>query len=144
MALAATLQSIAAEAMIQAIYATAIGFLRLAQHDYVAAGQAFTAAAVFGSVGVAAAVAGKAVAPQQGGAKGHARASEDSGASMTEAALPTASGGRRGLTQIYIQGPVYGTSGVEELAEILSAAVEDRDVRLVSSDTRTKAQKTMG
>ncbi len=144
MALAATLQSIAAEAMIQAIYATAIGFLRLAQHDYVAAGQAFTAAAVFGSVGVAAAVAGKAVAPQQGGAKGHARASEDSGASMTEAALPAASGGRRGLTQIYIQGPVYGTSGVEELAEILSAAVEDRDVRLVSSDTRTKAQITMG
>ncbi len=67
-AVASTLQAIAAESMVQAIYASAIGFLRLAQWDAAGAASAFKAAALFGSVGVAAAVAGRAIAPQQAGA----------------------------------------------------------------------------
>jgi hypothetical protein len=133
-ALASTLQTIAAESLIQAIYATALGFLRLAQWDFAGAGNAFTAAAIFGSVGVAAAVAGKAVAPQRGGgATGRAEGGEGSTASTSTSAVSGASGSKQGVTNIYVQGPVYGTSGVDELAEILSEAVQGRDVRLISS-----------
>ena len=69
-ALAATLESIAAESMVRAIYSTALGFLDLAEGNYDGAGKAFTAAAIFGSVGAAAAVAGRAVAGPQGQAGG--------------------------------------------------------------------------
>ncbi|HWQ55688.1 MAG TPA: hypothetical protein VN442_18520, partial [Bryobacteraceae bacterium] len=68
-AAASTLASIAAESFMYAIYSAGLGFVRLAQHDYAAAGQAFTAAAIFGGVGAAAAVAGRMIAPAQGKGK---------------------------------------------------------------------------
>lgn len=60
--LAQTLASIAAEAAVRAVYATALGFLRLAQWDFVAAGNAFTSAAVWASIAVGTALAGRAIA----------------------------------------------------------------------------------
>jgi hypothetical protein len=60
--LAAALATIAAESAVHAIEALALGFYRLAQHDYGAAGQAFTSAAIFGSVAGAAAIAGRVIA----------------------------------------------------------------------------------
>jgi hypothetical protein len=42
---ASTLAGLASESIVYAIYSTGLGFLRLAQHDYAAASQAFQAAA---------------------------------------------------------------------------------------------------
>lgn len=60
--LASALATIAAEAAVQAIYATALGFILLAQWDFVAAGNAFVSAALWASVAGVAAIAGRAVA----------------------------------------------------------------------------------
>jgi len=67
-ALTSTLESLAAEAITYAIYATGLGFLRLAQYDYAGADAAFTSAAIWGTGGAASAVAGRAVAPSQNSA----------------------------------------------------------------------------
>jgi len=37
---------------------------------------------------------------------------------------------------VYVQGPIIGLSGGQELAQILNDAVEGRDVRLVASSLR--------
>jgi hypothetical protein len=66
--LAETLASIAAQAAVQAIYATAYGFLMLAFQQYAEAAAAFEAAAVFAGVAVAAGLAGRAIAPAAAGA----------------------------------------------------------------------------
>jgi len=60
--LASALASIAAEAAVRAIYSAALGFFYLATGNYQAATNAFIAAAVFGSIGVGSALAGRAVA----------------------------------------------------------------------------------
>lgn len=60
--LASALATIAAEAAVQAIYATALGFLRLAQWDFTGAANAFTSAAIWASIAGVAAIAGRAVA----------------------------------------------------------------------------------
>lgn len=60
--LAAALASVAAEAAVKAIMATAEGFYFLATHQYDSAALAFTAAAFYGSVAAVAAVAGRVVA----------------------------------------------------------------------------------
>ena len=66
-ALASTLESIASQSITYAIYSLALGFTRLAEHDPVGASAAFTAAAIWGSVGAVAAVAGRVIAPSQAG-----------------------------------------------------------------------------
>lgn len=60
--LAAVLASVAAEAAVKAIMATAEGFYFLATHQYDSAALAFTAAAFYGSVAAVAAVTGRLVA----------------------------------------------------------------------------------
>jgi hypothetical protein len=60
--LAAALASVAAEAAVKAIMATAEGFFFLATHQYESAAWAFTAAAFYGSVAGVAALAGRAIA----------------------------------------------------------------------------------
>ena len=60
--LASALAAIAAEATVRAIYALAMGFFFLATHQYTDATNAFIAAAVFGSIGIGAALAGRAIA----------------------------------------------------------------------------------
>lgn len=76
--LASALAAIAAEATVRAIYALAMGFFFLATHQYTDATNAFIAAAVFGSIGIGAALAGRAIAGNSGASS--AVAQESSGA----------------------------------------------------------------
>lgn len=96
--LAAALASIAAEAAVKAIYAAAWGFILLAQHDWVGAGNAFASAALFGAVAGAAAIAGRLVA-------GNAFKQQTSTA--TGQSSSSSSGGNRG------EGQGQGYSGQE-------------------------------
>ena len=143
-ALAATLESIAAESLTQAIYATALGFMRLAQYDYAGASAAFQAAALFGSVGVASAVAGRVAAPAQGAAASGGAASAAGGASYG----PGGGAGGAGYTsnpggvQINIYGHVMGVAGIEQVASMLNDAVQNRDVRLVATQVRQQTRAT--
>ncbi|HRJ90427.1 MAG TPA: tape measure protein [Pyrinomonadaceae bacterium] len=61
-ALAAELAHVAGVATVNALYATALGFMRLAQWDFVGAGQAFTSAALWAALAGGTALAAKAVA----------------------------------------------------------------------------------
>jgi hypothetical protein len=65
--LAATLAAVAQEAIVKAVESLALGFQRLAEHDYPAAGHAFIAAGLWASLAVGSALVGRAVAPAQGG-----------------------------------------------------------------------------
>jgi hypothetical protein len=85
--------SISAEAGLQAVKATALGFLRMAELDFPAAAAAFESAAEWGVVGGAAGIAGGAIpggVTGYGGRSSSARASASSGARSSElaAALP--------------------------------------------------------
>jgi hypothetical protein len=138
-AAAESLAALSARALTEAIFATAYGFILLAQRDFTGASQAFTAAAMFGSVGVAAAVAGRAIAPSQAGAA--AGRAETSGAGAAGGVGGGAAGGGAGggagtRVAIYIQGHVIGPSGIEELTDIINEAVVGRDVRLIATGVK--------
>lgn len=139
-AAASALQAIAAESIVQAIYSTAVGFLRIAHHDYPGAAAAFQAAALFGSVGAVAAVAGRAIAPQQAGAGASAGASGGSSGTGGAAGASGAAEGPRVV--IYVQGPVVGASGIEELTDMINEAVQGRDVRLVATQVKQATRAT--
>lgn len=64
-ALAAQLATIAVEAGIRALMATAMGFYLLATHQYKAAGDAFTSAALWAAVAVGAGAAARAIMPKE-------------------------------------------------------------------------------
>jgi len=134
-ALAQTLASIGAECLVMAIYSTALGFIRLAQGHWSAAAEAFTAASYFGAGSAAALVAGRAVAPKQGGAGGAGGAGEGVSGGGSAAASSQAGEARRPQVNIYIQGNIVGRYGIDELAEMLNDAVRSRDVKLISSGT---------
>jgi hypothetical protein len=140
-ALKATLASLSAEALIQAIKATALGFLRLAEHDYAAASQAFTSAGIWATVGGVAGVAGRALpssSAERGATPGFGGlvvgAPGGVGGVMRAGPSPLAVGvprGQSGGVTIIIQGHIFGgDAGIDELASRLSAAVNRRDVRL--------------
>jgi hypothetical protein len=139
-AAASALESIAAESIVQAIYATALGFLRLAHHDYPGAASAFTAAAIFGSVGAVAAVAGRAIAPKQAGAgaSGTDSGSTASGGAADSSSGSGSSGGPR--VQVIVNGHIVGASGIEELTDMINEAVQGRDVRLVATQVRQETR----
>ena len=129
--------TIAQEALVRAIYSTALGFYLLAIHDYRGAAAAFKSAAIYGAVGGAAALAGRALA-------GPDVRDAERGASVTRPGevAPTAivSGGVSSQTQsqqttvqVIFQGPVYGgQAGIDELVRAVSQAVTERDVNLVA------------
>jgi hypothetical protein len=138
-AVASTLESLAAEALIYAIYSTGLGFLRLAQYDYPAATAAFTAAGVWGGVGAAAAVAGRVIAGAPGAqdktAAGGAGSGSRGGSSAQDAAgVPVFD--RRPMVTVNISGHVIGLNGAEQLAEIINDAVQNRDVRLLATQVK--------
>ncbi len=142
-ALAATLESIAAKALVESIYATALGFLELAEFDYEAAANAFTAAAIFGSVGLASAVAGSAAAPKQGPSAAPSGTAGTSGLAAASGAPGGAGGAQAPYIQVNVQtGHVIGPSGIEELAGMINDAVQNRDVRLIATQTRQSSQVT--
>ena len=137
-ALAATLESIAAESLVQAIYSTALGFLRLAQWDFAGAESAFTAAAIFGTVGGAAAVAGKFATSQTGAgsAQGRAGGSTSTG-TQTPASTPTQQGPS---VHVYVQGNLVGWNNIDELTQAINDAVLNRDVTLTATNTTSGVQ----
>jgi hypothetical protein len=137
-ALAATLATIAAESYVQAIYATALGFVRLAQWDFASAANAFTAAGIFGSVGTAAALAGRVAAPSKSGGSAGPRGAESAGSSSagSGASSGTAVADTKPSVTIIMNGSIYGKYGVEEFLEVVNDAVQNRDAKLVASDVR--------
>jgi hypothetical protein len=142
-ALASTLESIAAQAFVQAIFSTALGFLRLAEWDYAGATEAFTAAAIFGTVGAAAAIAGRVLAPKQGSSEGGSQSEQSSGADSTGTSSSPASGEKAGTNVTFIiNGHIIGQSGIGELTDMINEAVQDRDVRLVSTASKSDQKVT--
>jgi hypothetical protein len=131
--------AIAKEAVVRAIYSTALGFYLLAVGDFAGAGQAFEAAAVFGAVGGAAGLATKALsgAASSGGAGRKTSTSGSSAGSQSSTAEAAAgaqnSAHKQQTVQVIFQGPVYGgQAGVDELVRHISKAVMERDVNLVA------------
>lgn len=157
-ALAQTLESISARAMVQAIYSAALGFLCLAEGDFSGAASAFEAAAIFGSVGVAAGVAGRAAAGSQsqaGGAGAAGRGGSGSGPGVGQYGSQTAArqademgvaapgsgpGGPHMTVNFY--GHVLGTSGASEVCSMLSDAVMNSNATLTATNTKTGKQVT--
>ena len=134
-AAASTLESVASKALVEAIYATAYGFLLLAEGDPRAA-SAFTAAAIFGTIGAATALTGRAIAPQQAGSSsGAAAGTSGAGAAGSAAVGPggAASGNGYNLTVI-VQGNTYG---VDSLIDAVNEAVTQRDKMLTATNTTT-------
>lgn len=133
------ISSIAQEALVRAIYSTALGFYLLAVQDYRGAALAFKSAATFGAVGGAAALAGRALAGPD-----VQEAQEGSSVRQPGNVAPDyiVSGGKQNTSnaqaaqktvQIVFQGPVYGgQAGVDELVRHISQAVTERDVNLVA------------
>jgi hypothetical protein len=132
-ATAATLNALAAEAMVAAIVSAGYGFYYLGRGKYDSAAFCFTAAAMFGSVGTAAAVAGRAIAPSQAGSKAE---SSSSSSSSTSSSSTSSSASQGPSVAIYISGHVIGTSGIEQLTDIINEAVADRDVKLLASSVK--------
>lgn len=136
----AALQAVAAiaqEALVRAIYATALGFYLLAVQDYRGAAAAFESAAIYAAVGGAAALAGRALAgpdvregeqgavARQPGQVAPGLIISGQGQQAEQAPQKT--------VQIIFQGPVYGgQAGIDELVRHISQAVSERDVNLVA------------
>jgi hypothetical protein len=134
-----SISSIAKEAVVRAIFSTALGFYMLAVGDFAGAAQAFEAAAVFGAVGGAAGLATQALgAGTSSGSTSHktASSSKSTGGSSSSAKKASSSAGSSKnpqTVQVIFQGPVYGgQAGVDELVRHISTAVIERDVNLVA------------
>lgn len=131
------ISSIAQEALVRAIYSTALGFYLLAVQDYRGAAAAFKSAAIYGAVGGAAALAGRALAGPD------VRESERGfevrrPGSVAPDGIVSSRGGAAGAApqqtvQVIFQGPVYGgQAGIDEMVRHISEAVTERDVNLVA------------
>jgi hypothetical protein len=130
--------AIAQEAIVRVIYSTALGFYLLAIRDFSGAAQAFESAALFGAVGGAAALAGRALAGSAGGSTSSGTsaprsASSSSTAKSTSQASSSQQAAKQQTVQVIFQGPVYGgQAGMDELVRNISQAVTDRDANLVA------------
>lgn len=146
-ALRSTLESVASQAMVLALQSLAWGFYDTAQGNYAGATAAFEAAAIFGMVGGAAAVAGRFAGPSAGagagsGAGGSAAAGATTSASNPNASVPYQQGGPN--VTVNVMGHIYGSGGIEELASAINDAVLNRDVQLYSTATTTGRQLVKG
>jgi hypothetical protein len=145
---ASTLESLSAQAFVKAIFWTAEGVADLAVQDYPDAALAFEAAALFGSVGAAAAVSGRAVEGKPSGATGAGAGAGASGGGGLKGADTGAGAGRTAAGQggshvtINVQGHIFGTSGMTEVASMLSDAVMNSDATLTATNTKTGVQVT--
>lgn len=131
--------AIAQEALVRAIYATALGFYLLAIQDYRGAASAFKSAAIYGAVGGAAALAGRALAAPdvreaQVGASVRRPGEVAPEAIVSGRGVSGAeSASQQTTVQVIFQGPVYGgQAGIDELVRHVSQAVTERDVNLVA------------
>ncbi len=131
--------SIAQEALVRAVYSTALGFYLLAVQDYRGAALAFKSAATFGLVGGAASLAGRALAGadvregEQGSiVRRPGAVAPDLIVSRTGQNLAQPAPAQRSV-QVIFQGPVYGgQAGIDELVRHISQAVTERDVNLTA------------
>lgn len=159
-ALKATIASIAAKAVVNALYSTALGFLLLAEMDFSGAASAFEAAAAFGLVGGAAAAIGAAIpsgdsrksgrgaAPryEAGGGSGSHRAGDGSGGAeewsygaMSSMALASGAQGAAqpsGALTVAIMGDEQAG---QWLATTLNRGVNQYGVQLTSSSSQRGA-----
>jgi hypothetical protein len=133
----ASIGAIAKEAIVRAIFSTALGFYLLAVGDFAGAGQAFEAAAVFGAVGGAAGLASSAL----GGGSSATKSSSGSTSKTSQTSGSTQSANsktssQQQTVQIIFQGPIYGgQAGIDQLTREISRAVQERDVNLVAYTT---------
>ena len=145
----ATVESIAAKSLVEAIYSTAFGFLHLAEFDFAAAAQAFEAAAIFSAVGGAAAGMG-AVLPSSTGHRAGAGWGYGRGAPAGGYEATGPGGGIPGTLAAGAQsaaapagGLTVAIMGNEEagqwLATTLNQAVTQQGVQLVSSASQRGA-----
>lgn len=133
------ISAIAQEAIVRAIYSTALGFYLLAIQDYRGAALAFKSAAIYGVVGGAAAVAGRALAGPE-----VREAERGTIVRQPGSVAPDLIASRAGATaaqntteqrivQVIFQGPVYGgQAGIDQLVREISQAVTERDVNLTA------------
>jgi hypothetical protein len=141
-ALKAELESISGRALVDAIYATGLGFLDLALGDGQGAAAAFESAAIFGTVAAAAGIAGRAIPSGGSGGAGGSGSNGGNGSnpSMSAFAADHQNVGpsqRGGGVNIYVQGHIIGNSGINELTSMITDAVVNQDVQLTASNTRT-------
>ncbi len=133
--------AIAQEAIVRAIYSTALGFYLLAIQDYRGAALAFQSAAIYGAVGGTAALTGRALAGPdvREGERGSTVRSPGSVAPdliVSGSPQPAAQATQQKTVQVIFQGPVYGgQAGIDELVRHISQAVTERDVNLVAYTT---------
>ena len=132
--------AIAQEALVRAIYSTALGFYLLAIQDYRGAGLAFKSAAIYGAVGGAAAVAGRALAAPDVRESERGLEVRNPGSVAPDALVSSrgASGAssQQQTVQVIFQGPVYGgQAGIDEMVRHISRAVTERDVNLIAYTT---------
>jgi hypothetical protein len=132
--------AIAQEALVRAIYSTALGFYLLAIQDYRGAGLAFKSAAIYGAVGGAAAVAGRALAAPDVRESERGQEVRRPGSDAPDAIVSNRGGAAANspqqTVQVIFQGPVYGgQAGIDEMVRHISRAVTERDVNLVAYTT---------
>ncbi len=146
-AAAATLESLASQAMAHAIYSVALGLLDLAEGDLAGAAAAFEAAAIFGLVGGGAALLGRAIAPKQANAASGTGTGETStgaggagGGANTGSTVPGSGGASGTHVTVNVWGHVVGTSGVGELCDMINDAVLNQDKTLTATNTKTGVQ----
>jgi len=132
------ISAIAQESLVRALYSSALGFYLLAIQDYSGAAAAFESAAIYGAVGGAAALAGRAIASPStntaGATSAAGRASVGSqGSGSSNSQNPAGANAAHKTVQVVFQGPVYGgQAGVDELVRHITQAVTERDVNLVA------------
>ena len=132
-----SISAVAEEAIVRALFSTALGFYLTAIGDFSGAAQAFESAAVFGAVGGAAGLATVALA--SGGSSGSAGQTSSSNSnssrssSTSKSATSKTAPSNQPSVQIVFQGPIYGgQAGIDQLTREISRAVQERDVNLVA------------
>lgn len=142
-----TVESLASQAMSYAIYSLGLAFFDLALTPPNTAGAtaAFEAAAIFGSLGLAGAVAGRALSGGSaagaggggaGGGGGRNPSAGYGGGSGGGGSQGQMGGSGGGYVQINVAGHIVGASGIEEFCGMVNDAVQNRDVRLVATQVR--------
>jgi methyl-accepting chemotaxis protein len=147
-ALKSTLESIASEALVRALFDTGMGFAALASGDVAAATQWFEAAAIMGGVAAVAGAAGAALPGGGGAGVGAAAPRAVTTASGGYAGGPAAGGGPGGsyaaagpTTHFNFYGGVISADTLTQFTTQLNNAVRGGQVTLVSSNALTTGPK---
>jgi hypothetical protein len=137
--IAAELAAISASALVNAIYATAIGFLRLAMWDFSGAANAFVAAATFAAVAAIAGAGALALAPK-GGVGGEGGYDEYGPGDRQTDAIERQNNQR--YMNLTIQGNVIGQERWirEEFIPQLNSLVMEDDAVVITSNRNNTAR----